>query len=92
MASGDWNRIPEITNVCSTQSEGEPDLPQTFVACRCGHLNPLHAAECEDCGNPHPRHTAQAIRCTQCGDEDAGPWLVRDGRLICEDCDERGAA
>lgn len=98
LASGDWNRIPEITNVRST-GDSEPDLPMAFVPCRrCGEMAPLQAVECENCGAPHPRHVAPpasllvAIRCVRCGDAECGPWLDADDGLICERCLDEDAA
>lgn len=64
-----------------------PDLPQTYVACRCGHLNSIHLPNCAECGAPKPR-VLDVVRCSVCGDEDRGPWLTRDGRVLCEACDE----
>lgn len=34
----------------------------------------------------------RAIACEECGDAEAGPWLVRDGRVLCEQCDGAKAA
>lgn len=28
------------------------------------------------------------LRCGMCGDTEGGPWLVRDGVMVCELCDE----
>lgn len=82
----------------------EPNVPLTFVACiGCGSMTDIHAPTCPECDTPRPQRVdpiepfdalrrGQAIRCHQCGDEEAGPWLVRDGRVWCEPCDDRRAA
>lgn len=72
----------------------EPNVPLTYVACRaCGSMNGIHSPICGECGTPLPQHIApwpdSPVECDRCEDSDVGPWLVRDGRWLCETCDDQ---
>lgn len=45
------------------------------VTCTCVALAPFETLR-----------RGRAVTCVECDDSDAGPWLVRDGKVICEKC------
>lgn len=50
-----------IESTFDESTPDEPDVPTAFVPCQaCRELVPLHAAECPECGHPHPREIEQS--------------------------------